>query len=260
MRTHPFTWPYLSNVRSIRTFSIIISLVAAGLSAILIATTISSSISGFSKPPITQENLLLQKQIIPCGPAAYNFSYYGLEMIEPNNNRRPAGNLKDGVLTINLEVREGVWYPETPVNPGIAVYAFAEEGQPLKVPGPLIRVPEGTEIALTVRNTISGKPLNLHGFHERPGEAKDSVIIQPGASWSTRFKTGDEGTYYYKGTMGGRQVAGWPTTKDAQLYGGIIIYKTGVISDTSERLFMIGRYIETLANQVQRQAVAINGL
>jgi hypothetical protein len=93
-----------------------------------------------------------------------------MESIEPNNNRLPAGQLKDGVLTINLEAREGVWYPETPVNPGFAVYAFAEEGKPLQIPGPLIRVPEGTKILLNIRNNIGGKPLNLHGFHTRPGE------------------------------------------------------------------------------------------
>lgn len=247
----------------LRIFGILISLVVAALFATIIdsiAFTISSGVLHFSEPPKEQGILQVQKQIISCGPVANNYTYYQLETIEPNDNRHPAGQLKEGVLTINLEVREGIWYPETPVNPGIAVYAFAEEGKQLQIPGPLIRVPEGTEIALTIRNPINNKPLNLHGFHARPGDAKDSVIIQPGASWNTRFRTGEAGTYYYKGNMGGRQVAGFATTKDGQLYGGLIIDKTGVSPDTTERLLMIGRYIERLANQEEKLAVAINGL
>ena len=117
----------------------------------------------------------------------------------------------------------------------MTVYAFAEEGKPLQLPGPLIRVPEGTEIKLTIRNNIAGKPLNLDGFHARPGEAKDSITVLSGASWSTRFKTGDFGTYYYKGTIDGRRIGDWPTGKDGQLYGGIIVDNAGAKPDTAER-------------------------
>jgi FtsP/CotA-like multicopper oxidase with cupredoxin domain len=206
---------------------------------------------------------LKKEAIISCGPTpiTVNNFYYGLETIEPNDNRRPAGVLKDGVLTLKLEAREGVWYPETPVNPGMVVYAFAEEGKPLQMPGPLIRVPEGTEINLTIRNTIDSQSLNFHGFHTRPGNAKDSVTVAPGAAWTTQFKTGEAGTYYYNGTLtAGRRIGPWPLEKDGQLYGGMIIDKAGKKPDTAERIFIIGRNIERLSNKQELVAVAINGL
>jgi len=35
-----------------------------------------------------------------------------LPKIEANDNRAPAGQLKNGVLELRLEIREGSWYPE----------------------------------------------------------------------------------------------------------------------------------------------------
>ena len=40
----------------------------------------------------------------------------------------------------------GEWHPDGDADPGIVVPAFGEEGKPSLVPGPLVRVPEGTEI------------------------------------------------------------------------------------------------------------------
>jgi len=256
-------FPFRYSVKALlpfRNFSIIVPLIVAAVCVIIIAYKINPPASGFSEISLRVENTRLQKQIISCGTVSNNFLYSGLETIDPNDNRIATGQLKNGVLTINLEAREGAWYPETPANPGIPVYAFAEEGKPLQLPGPLIRVPEGTEIKLTVRNNIVGKSLNLHGFHTRPGEAKDSVTVASGALWTTRFKTGKAGTYYYRGTTDGRQAGGWPTTKDGQLYGGIIVDTAGAKPDTSERIFMIGRFVERLANQEEKIAVVINGL
>src|SRR6185436_7887748 len=67
-----------------------------------------------------------------------------IERIVTHDNRTPAGQLRAGVLTIRLEAREGEWRPTTDGEPALVVRAFAEEGKPLSVPGPLIRVPEGT--------------------------------------------------------------------------------------------------------------------
>ena len=35
-----------------------------------------------------------------------------LEQINANENRVTAGSLKDGVLTVHLELRRGTWYPD----------------------------------------------------------------------------------------------------------------------------------------------------
>src|SRR5215471_19535155 len=100
--------------------------------------------------------------------------------IEANRNVSPAGQLQDGVLTIRLEIREGDWYPEADTGPSVAVQAFAEEGRALQIPGPLIRVPEGTEVRATVRNALDKGTARLHGLHGRPGEATQPLEIPAG--------------------------------------------------------------------------------
>ena len=56
--------------------------------------------------------------------------------IVPNDNRGPAGRLEDGVLTLRLDAREGMWHPHGYDRAGIRIGAFAEEGGPLEIPGP----------------------------------------------------------------------------------------------------------------------------
>ena len=61
-----------------------------------------------------------------------------------NDNRTPAGVLRNGVLTLHLEARPAIWYPEKDGGPHLTVSAFAEEGHAPQIPGPMIRVPEGS--------------------------------------------------------------------------------------------------------------------
>src|SRR5260370_346716 len=84
--------------------------------------------------------------------AGSNALHATLPRIEANRNLSPAGQLRDGVLTLRLEIREGDWYPEAETGPSVVVQAFAEEGRALQIPGPLIRVPAGTEVRSPVRN------------------------------------------------------------------------------------------------------------
>ena len=95
-----------------------------------------------------------------------------LPRIEANRNLSPAGQLRDGVLTVRLEIRAGDWYPEAETGPTVVVQAFAEEGRALQIPGPLIRVPEGTEVRATVRNVLDKGTASVYGLHGRPGDAK----------------------------------------------------------------------------------------
>lgn len=73
-----------------------------------------------------------------------------LPVIEANDNRKPAGVLKNDTLKINLVVQMARWYPEAGDGPFVEVAALAEEGHAPTVPGPLIRVPTGTTIIATV--------------------------------------------------------------------------------------------------------------
>ncbi|HEY5772469.1 MAG TPA: hypothetical protein VIS75_07570, partial [Chitinophagaceae bacterium] len=96
-----------------------------------------------------------QVKAIGCAPEKQFFlTPPGTEEIFTNDNKQPAGILLNGILTVNLEAREGYWFPETHEGEGISVYAFAEKGKPLQLPGPQIRVPEGTIIKVTIQNKL----------------------------------------------------------------------------------------------------------
>src|SRR5688572_8799234 len=118
------------------------------------------------------------------------------EPLAANDNRVAAGTLRNGVLTMALELRRGVWHPESETGEAIPVYGFGEPGERLQVPAPLLRVPAGTTVELTVRSTID-VPATLFGLHERPGAAGDVVTLEPGATRTLRFRAGVPGTYLY---------------------------------------------------------------
>lgn len=87
---------------------------------------------------------------VSASPAIVS-SPISLPSIQANDNRVSAGKLENGVLTLHRTARGGV-DTRSGKRPKSKSYAFAEEGKVLQVPCPLIRVPEGTEIRLTLRN------------------------------------------------------------------------------------------------------------
>ncbi len=175
------------------------------------------------------------------------------ERVRINDNRHPAGALRHGVLTVQLEGRLAMWYPDGDRAPGAEVPAFATAGQPPEIPGPLIRVPAGTEIALTVRNTLPNAALTLHGLHARPlaAAAADTLHIASRATGAVRFRLDAPGTYYYWGTTMGRVFLG-RTREDAQLSGAIVVdaLERPVPED---RILMIGMWADTLSGEDTRE-------
>jgi hypothetical protein len=120
------------------------------------------------------------------------------ERILANDNRVAAGVLHDGVLTLHLVAREGRWYPESDSGKSIVVQAFAEEGRPPRIPGPLVRVPSGTLMRVSVRNTLD-RTLVVFGMHERPSAAADTLVVLPGATRETAFRAGAPASYVCAG-------------------------------------------------------------
>src|SRR6266567_4504640 len=120
------------------------------------------------------------------------------ERIAVNDNRVAAGTLANGTLTVRLETRTGDWYPDGDSQPCVTVKAFAAEGQPLQIPGPVVRVPEGTVIHLLLRNRLDDS-LALHGLYSRPGKGTDlnPLVVPAGESREVTFLAGRVGTYYY---------------------------------------------------------------
>jgi manganese oxidase len=178
------------------------------------------------------------------------------EHLHANSNQIPAGVVVSGVLTIDLEVREGEWFPEDENGPSIKVFALAERGKPAQVPGPLIRVREGTTIHAGIRNLLSVHVL-MHGLHSRPGKENDILEIPAGENRQVTFQTGAPGAYYYWATAGGDTLGGRPYKEDSQLYGAFIVDPRGTVAP--DRVFVIGMWRDRLLAQESFDVPVING-
>jgi FtsP/CotA-like multicopper oxidase with cupredoxin domain len=188
------------------------------------------------------------------------------ERIRADDNLRPAGALRGGLLTLRLDARVGTWHPDGDDAPGAAVPAFAEAGRPLQIPGPLIRVAAGTDVVVTVTNSVPDGTLTLHGLVSRPvsaGSSSDTVQVAPGASREVRFRLDAPGTYYYWGTTTGRPFNA-RTLEDAQLSGAIVVDEPGAAS-RRDRILVIGMWADTAGSAAtvgrrrNRLLFAVNG-
>ncbi len=88
----------------------------------------------------------------------------GLQTVRANDNRAAAGRLAGSVLHVSLEAREAIWHPDGDQQPGVRIQALAQAGGPPQIPGPLLRVRAGTQIVASIRNTIPGTVLDVHGL------------------------------------------------------------------------------------------------
>lgn len=173
----------------------------------------------------------------------------------PNDNHKPAGMLRNGALTLKLEVAMTRWQPEGASGPTRLVQAFAEEGQTPQIPGPLVRVPEGTEIQATVRNTL-GVALRLHGMIARPCDPNEGVEIAPGATQAVRFKSGRAGTYFYWAETTGVTYTNRRMI-DSQLTGAFIVDPPRAEDRLDDRIFVMSEWLELPAGP--RFTATING-
>jgi FtsP/CotA-like multicopper oxidase with cupredoxin domain len=128
-----------------------------------------------------------------------------LPRIQPNDNRHAAGTLQAGTLSVALRAGAGRWQPEGPSGPTLEVEAFGEVGKPLMVPAPLLRVVEGTEIVVSIRNDRDA-PLVVQGLCTRGEAACAPVQVPPAETREARFRSGPAGTYHYWATTMGAPV------------------------------------------------------
>ena len=124
-------------------------------------------------------------------------------VIAANDNRTPAGTFKDGILNLRLELRQARWYAESLDGVYKDAYAFAEERHAPQIPGPLLRLPQGTRVHASIHNFL---PLaaKIYGLHPHPGDPDAFVEVNAGETRDAQFDTGEPGTYLY-----------WATTSNA---------------------------------------------
>ena len=183
-----------------------------------------------------------------------------------NDNRTPAGSLRDGVLTVHLEARVGEWHPDGDSAPGVALPAFAEAGKPPQIPGPLLRVAAGTTVAATVRNVLPNDTLLVYGLRTRdattaPASDNDTPIrVLPGEQAVVRFQLAAAGTYYYWATTMRRHFK-YRTLEDSQLGGAIVVDEPG--AKPVDRVFVLGMWADTIGGAVphgrKRLLMVMNG-
>jgi FtsP/CotA-like multicopper oxidase with cupredoxin domain len=182
------------------------------------------------------------------------------ERVRANDNRARAGILMSGTLAVRLEARLAQWHPQGDDAAGAVIPVFAEIGRPAQVPGPLIRVPGGTNVTVTVRNLIPNATLTIHGLHSRPATPgfSDSLQLTPGAVQTLRFRLDRPGTYYYWGTTTGTAF-GKRTQEDAQLSGVIVVDEPGERT-ARDRILVIGMWADSVdPRQRTRQLFVVNG-
>lgn len=166
-----------------------------------------------------------------------------LPAIAWNDNVKSAGRLAGGVLTVSLEVVRGAWHPLGPDQPAGEVLAFAETGHAPTNPGPLLRMPVGTTVQVTVTNRHS-KTIVVHGLSSRRAAVMDSLVIPPGERREAKFVTDADGTYYYWAAESGTDFED-RFYGDSQLNGAMIVDRVGGGARANERIFVISLWAQS---------------
>lgn len=184
---------------------------------------------------------------------------------QANDNRVPAGEIKNGLLNLQLEIVEAKWYPDQEGGFNLNVYAFAEKGKPPQIPGPLLRMPQGTAVHIAVHN-----PLPMAMF-VRGLQTPEAVPIAPGGTAHVEFTARTPGTYFYtaRSTKMSLQELGLlsivddlpmgepPFGIESQLEGTIIVDPPGAVAD--DRIFVITNWMSGVVAPPFREVLAING-
>ena len=192
-------------------------------------------------------------------------SVRAMPLVNANDNRIPGGRLRDGTLNISLNVRMARWYPEAGDGPFVDVATFAEEGGAPRIPAPLIRVPIGTTVVATLRNSLTDSTVYVHGLATRPSAGAKPIVLVPGESRSVTFVAGSPGTYLYYATLGSvnRFALRLPpselrkTGEREQLSGAFVV--DSLNARTDDRIMVMNVWSGPEDAAGYKRALAING-
>jgi manganese oxidase len=176
-----------------------------------------------------------------------------LPAIAINDNRRTAGVLENGTLTLQLRAGLGLWRPEGNAGPALTIEAFGESAASLMVPAPLLRVPEGTEIIASIRNELTSA-MRVFGLCERGAASCAPLDVPAGEARQVQFKTGPAGTYHYWATTTGMPLM-FRAVSDTQLSGAFIVDPAGG-EPPNDRVFVITDWTSLTLAQLREIAGA----
>lgn len=174
----------------------------------------------------------------PGGRVARRFA---MPVVEPNSNIERAGVLRGGVLAVTLEAKESQWRLVGSTRPAMTIAAFAEPGKPPLMPGPLLRVPSGTEIHLMLHNELARPltfymPASVHGAPDRI-TAADSVVVAPGATGTLVSRATVPGSYLYRAATPDR--ASQRLLLAGLLAGALVVDSAPAAARSRDRVFVI---------------------
>lgn len=180
----------------------------------------------------------------------------------PNDHRTSAGIRRGDTLRVHLEMTRGVWRPNGEKGIAIEVETFAEEGRAPLVPGPLLRVTQGTVVEARVTNRLA-HTATLHGLHDHDGRG-DTLVLAAGTSQTVRFRANTVGSHLYWART--NNLAGvFSRYGDSQLLGALVVDPVGVAAvRRNERLLVITSWQDSVRNPRSpygsHQIYAVNGL
>jgi FtsP/CotA-like multicopper oxidase with cupredoxin domain len=184
----------------------------------------------------------------------------------PNANTTAGGALRDGVLTVALDAHRVMWHPDGDSLPGRETTAFAEAGKTPSIPGPLIRVPAGTELRITVRNVDVGDTLIFSVPFLRGGVGLaafgDSLLVPPGGAGEFRVTASTPGNFFYR--AGGKDSLSQALFIHGLLAGAVVVDSAAPARAPNDRIFVLLWSIDSLDTSSEpnfsRTVFAINGL
>jgi manganese oxidase len=214
--------------------------------------------------------------VLPLGSHARYLSVSSQERATAlaNDNRTPAGQMRGDTLLLRLSVVPARWFVLGEQNPAFDVVAFAEEGKPPSIPGPLVRVRTGTNIRATLRNALADTII-FRGLTEL-GTSRDSVVVLPGQTTELRFVANRVGAHAYWAQASGARALLPPQMRtasgltrpgyDSQLAGAFIVDPAGPVAE--DRVFVLteladqdrcGRPCRSRHGVAGREFTAFNG-
>jgi FtsP/CotA-like multicopper oxidase with cupredoxin domain len=177
-----------------------------------------------------------------------------------NDNRRPAGTLSGGTLTLSLDIVEAGYQPEGEHDPVVRVLAFAESGKAPQVPGPLLRAPVGTMVRLTLHNH-SDSAVMVGGLRRSLPADRDTVHVAAGATREITFRLDKVGNFFYWAGIKGLSNFDDRNWLDSQLNGALVVDSAGAPPPSAqERVWLISEWFYPVPkSQTFESALAFNG-
>lgn len=185
-----------------------------------------------------------------------------LPVAAPNDNRTPVGTLQDGVLSIALEATTSLWYPDGDSLPGMPIEVFGEPGKQPVTPGPLLRVPAGTELRVSIRNSLERDTLAfyvpLRMADATMPAALDSVVLAPRETREIRVRARRPGNYLYHAN--GRTALDRVLRLRGLLSGAIIVDSAHHTTRPDDRVMVLQTSVDSLTRSGEPRAQELRSL